>query len=37
MASYVFYGWAEPRFLILMALTTGVDFFIGIRIGDSGR
>ena len=34
-ASYLFYGWAEPRFLILMALTTVVDFFIGLRIGDS--
>ncbi len=35
LASYVFYGWVEPRFVILMALTTVVDFFIGLRIGDS--
>src|SRR5476651_276283 len=34
-ASYLFYGWAEPRFVFFMALTTVVDFFIGIRIGDS--
>src|SRR4051794_5381439 len=34
-ASYLFYGWAEPRFLFLMALTTVVDFFIGLKIGDS--
>ena len=34
-ASYVFYGWAEPRFLFLMALTTIIDFFIGMKIDDS--
>ncbi|MEI6234527.1 MAG: MBOAT family protein [Planctomycetota bacterium] len=34
-ASYLFYGWVEPRFLCLMALTTIIDFFIGIRIGDA--
>ena len=34
-ASYLFYGWVEPRFVILMALTTAIDFFIGIRIDDS--
>src|ERR1043165_7610383 len=33
-ASYLFYGWAEPRFVGLMALTTVIDFFIGIKIGD---
>ncbi len=36
-ASYLFYGWAEPRFLFLMALTTVIDFFIGIKIGDEGN
>ncbi len=34
-ASYLFYYKAEPRFLFLMVLTTGIDFFIGLRIGDS--
>ncbi len=34
-ASYLFYGWAEPRFLCLMALTTIIDFFIGITIDDA--
>ena len=35
LASYVFYGWAEPKFVVLMALTTIADYFIGIRIDDS--
>ena len=26
IASYIFYGWVEPRFVILMALTTAADF-----------
>src|SRR5579862_1611851 len=33
-ASYLFYGWAEPRFVCLMALTTIIDFFIGLKIGE---
>ncbi len=35
VASYIFYGWAEPKFVVLMALTTIADYFIGIRIEDS--
>ena len=31
-ASYIFYGWIEPRFVVLMALTTAADFYIGLRI-----
>ena len=32
VASYVFYGWWDWRFLGLIALSTVVDFFVGIRI-----
>ena len=37
VASYIFYGWWDWRFLGLIALSTLVDFFVGIRIeeGDS--
>src|SRR6185295_14740222 len=35
VASYIFYGWAEPKFVVLMALTTVADYFIGIRIEDA--
>src|SRR5262245_2684026 len=35
VASYVFYGWVEPWFLIPMAATTAADFFIGMRIEDA--
>src|SRR5579862_707264 len=35
IASYVFYGWAEPRFVVFMAFTTIADYFIGIRIDDA--
>ncbi|MEI6234417.1 MAG: MBOAT family protein [Planctomycetota bacterium] len=35
LASYIFYGWAEPKFVVLMALTTIVDFWIGMRIEDA--
>ena len=31
-ASYVFYGWWDWRFLALIAFTTVVDYFIGLRI-----
>lgn len=34
-ASYLFYGWAEPKFLFMMLATTVIDFFVGIRIGDA--
>jgi alginate O-acetyltransferase complex protein AlgI len=32
LASYVFYGWWDVRFLALIALSTGVDYFIGRKI-----
>jgi D-alanyl-lipoteichoic acid acyltransferase DltB (MBOAT superfamily) len=32
VAGYVFYGWWDWRFLILIALSTVVDFFVGGRI-----
>ena len=31
-ASYTFYGWWDWHFLGLIALSTAVDFFIGIRM-----
>ena len=35
VASYVFYGWWDYRFLSLIALSTVVDYFIGIGIHES--
>ena len=41
--SYVFYGWWRPDFVLLMLISTGVDFFCGRRIveaqerGDTGK
>lgn len=32
IASYVFYGWWDPRFLILIAFSTATDFLIGLRL-----
>ncbi|MFM8973332.1 MAG: MBOAT family protein, partial [Actinomycetota bacterium] len=32
VASYVFYGWWDWRFLLLLVITTVVDFAIGIRL-----
>lgn len=32
LASYLFYGWWDPRFLFLIALSTAVDFYCGILI-----
>ncbi len=34
-ASYVFYGYWDPRFLALLALSTVVDFFLGQRLASS--
>ena len=34
-ASYIFYGWVEPRFVVLMALTTIFDYFSGIKIDEA--
>lgn len=35
VASYVFYGWWDERFLLLIVLSSAVDFFVGQRIHDS--
>src|SRR5947207_2261429 len=35
-ASYIFYGWWDARFLFLVALSTTIDFWIGLMI-DQGR
>ena len=32
LASYVFYGWWDWRFLGLIAFSTVVDYFVGLRI-----
>jgi len=32
LASYLFYGWWDPRFLSLIAISTAVDFYCGILI-----
>jgi D-alanyl-lipoteichoic acid acyltransferase DltB (MBOAT superfamily) len=37
VASYVFYGWWDWRFLALIAVSTLVDFVAGLRIAASGR
>ena len=33
LTSLVFYGWSEPRFLILMVLTIAIDYIGGLLIG----
>ncbi len=35
IASYVFYGWWDWRFLSLIALSTLMDYFVGFRIHES--
>ena len=35
VAGYVFYGWWDWRFLILIALSTVVDYTVGLKIGAS--
>ncbi|WP_106794559.1 MBOAT family protein [Aquimarina sp. Aq78] len=37
IASYVFYGWWDYRFLSLIALSTVVDYFIGLTIDNSDK
>ncbi|MEE2773031.1 MAG: MBOAT family protein, partial [Bacteroidota bacterium] len=32
IASYIFYGWWDWRFLGLIFLSTTIDYFIGIRL-----
>jgi len=34
LASYVFYGWWDYRFMMLLAFSTWLDFFSGIQIAD---
>lgn len=36
-ASYVFYGWWDPRFLILVFLSTLVDYTIGQKLGKENQ
>ena len=36
LASYIFYGWWDTRFLFLVALSTTVDFWVGLMI-ENGR
>ena len=35
VASYVFYGWWNPLFVVLMAVSTGIDFLCGLVIADA--
>jgi alginate O-acetyltransferase complex protein AlgI len=35
-ASYVFYGWWNPWYLVLIAATTTLDWYIGLRLGVPG-
>ena len=37
LASYVFYGWWDWRFLVLIAASTFVDFFVGRRLGSEEK
>jgi len=37
VASYVFYGWWDWRFLGLIAFSTVVDFFVGIRVAEASE
>lgn len=34
-ASYLFYGWWDPRFLVLLAASTLIDFGVGLRMAAS--
>lgn len=36
IASYIFYGWWDPRFLFLLAFSTTVDFWVGLTM-EHGR
>ncbi len=37
LASYVFYGWWDPRFLLLLFLSTAIDFGIGLALDKEER
>jgi alginate O-acetyltransferase complex protein AlgI len=34
--SYIFYGWWDCRFLFLVALSTTIDFWVGLMIQNGG-
>ncbi len=35
LASYIFYGWWDPRFCGLLIISTLVDYFVGIRLNET--
>lgn len=37
VASYVFYGWWDWRFLSLIAFSTILDFFVGVQLGKQSK
>jgi alginate O-acetyltransferase complex protein AlgI len=37
LASYVFYGWWRPDFVLLMAFSTLVDWYCSLRMGEIGE
>ena len=37
LSSYLFYGWANPAFMVLMLASTVVDYFCGLTIASQGR
>ncbi|MCF6287196.1 MAG: membrane-bound O-acyltransferase family protein, partial [Candidatus Hydrogenedentes bacterium] len=37
LLSYLFYGWANPAFVLLMLFSTGVDYFMGLQIASGQR
>ena len=37
VASYVFYGWWDSRFLLLLVFSTLVDFFVGLALSNEFR
>src|SRR6516162_6303280 len=36
VASYIFYGWWDARFLFLVTLSTTVDFWVGLMLENGG-
>ena len=37
LASYIFYGWWDARFLLLIVFSTLVDYSIGLKLGSESR
>ncbi|WP_196895924.1 MBOAT family O-acyltransferase [Aureivirga marina] len=35
VASYIFYGWWDIRFLTLIAFSSALDYFIGLKLGET--